>query len=118
MSQLIKVDSVKHFSGSLRMYDLTVENDETYIANGIVVHNTELCRSLDGKMWSKDDPEIALYQPPNHFNCRSILTPVFRGDEPGEWDEAPQDLEPAEGFGGSVGSRVKPAGSTRHPGYE
>lgn len=41
--QEIKITAIKkkHITGKL--YNLAVENDETYIANGIVVHN---CRSL------------------------------------------------------------------------
>jgi SPP1 gp7 family putative phage head morphogenesis protein len=78
---------------------------------------TELCRSLDGRMWKKDDSEWIIYQPPLHYNCRSILTPVMRGDEPAEWDTPPVGATPAEGFGGPAGARVHPAGSIEHPTY-
>lgn len=79
---------------------------------------TEFCWSMDGKMWEKGDDSWLSMIPPNHFNCRSIIAPVMRGDEPAAWDTIPEDLEPAEGFGGPAGSRVRPAGSIRHPGYE
>ena len=75
---------------------------------------TEFCREMDGMMFRKDSNQP---EPPAHFRCRSIPTPVFRFDQPAEWDEPPQGLEPAEGFGGPVGSRVKPAPkSMEHPG--
>lgn len=33
-------------------YDVEVERDHGYIAEGIVVHNSEVCRFLDGTIWS------------------------------------------------------------------
>lgn len=37
---------------------------------------TEVCRQLDGKTRAIDDLESAKLDPPNHFNCRSILVPI------------------------------------------
>jgi hypothetical protein len=41
---------------------------------------TETCRQLDGKTRAIDDYESAKLDPPNHFNCRSILVPITKGD--------------------------------------
>jgi SPP1 gp7 family putative phage head morphogenesis protein len=38
-------------------------------------HTTDTCLELNGKVFSVDDP--ALPVPPLHFNCRSVLLPVF-----------------------------------------
>lgn len=37
---------------------------------------TEICRSLDKKIFKNDDDNINLMTPPLHWNCRSILVPV------------------------------------------
>ena len=42
---------------------------------------TELCRSLHLKVFDKTDPHIKHIYPPNHFNCRSVLVPIFKGTE-------------------------------------
>jgi len=39
----IKIKSIKKIKYKGKMYNLAVEDDETYIAEGIIVHN---CRSL------------------------------------------------------------------------
>lgn len=101
--------------------DLFASTDEVagHLYSAILDNRTtELCRELDGRMWRKDDDGWMHYIPPNHFFCRSIIVPVFRGDEPPEWDLPPDGLEPAEGFGGPAGSVVRPARSIQHPGYE
>ncbi len=37
---------------------------------------TPICRYLDKRLFRMDDPELARFTPPNHFNCRSILVAV------------------------------------------
>lgn len=37
---------------------------------------TYICRQLDQQMRGVDDYDSAQYDPPNHFNCRSILVPI------------------------------------------
>lgn len=60
---------------------------------------TELCRSLDGRIFRKD--EVQGYVPPNHYNCRSVILPITRLDQ--GWEEAyerqaPVAQIPQEGF--------------------
>jgi SPP1 gp7 family putative phage head morphogenesis protein len=40
---------------------------------------TEVCQHLHGKVFKPMDPQLDKLAPPNHFNCRSILTPVMIG---------------------------------------
>jgi SPP1 gp7 family putative phage head morphogenesis protein len=40
---------------------------------------TELCSSLDGKILKPN--EASLYNAPLHYNCRSLLIPIFKDDE-------------------------------------
>lgn len=35
---------------------------------------TDICRELDGKTFSPDDPELEKHRPPLHWNCRSYLS--------------------------------------------
>jgi SPP1 gp7 family putative phage head morphogenesis protein len=59
---------------------------------------TVLCQSLDGFTRSSTDPVWEIYNPPNHYNCRSLLIPITAIDG---WDgeESPYPaLEPQVGF--------------------
>jgi uncharacterized protein with gpF-like domain len=37
---------------------------------------TEVCKSLNGRQYKKDDSVWNSITPPNHFNCRSVLIPI------------------------------------------
>jgi SPP1 gp7 family putative phage head morphogenesis protein len=60
---------------------------------------TDLCQSLNGRVYALDSEEWAQFNPPNHYNCRSLLIPITQRDgwEPSEPTEA-LDLKPAKGF--------------------
>lgn len=63
---------------------------------------TEICRHLDeadagnhSRRWWDSHPE---YNPPNHYNCRSVLVPVTI-DDLDEFSEGPEpSVKPQEGF--------------------
>jgi SPP1 gp7 family putative phage head morphogenesis protein len=63
---------------------------------------TEICSSLDGSVYSSDS-EVwqgsPRYIPPNHYNCRSLLIPIFVSDEWDGVESAPPTVEPQDGFG-------------------
>lgn len=40
---------------------------------------TEQCALLDDKVFKLDDPNLARFTPPLHYNCRSVLVPVTIG---------------------------------------
>ncbi|MGH8700302.1 MAG: minor capsid protein [Burkholderiales bacterium] len=40
---------------------------------------TEVCQYLDGTVFRLDDSRLDALNPPNHFNCRSVLSPVVEG---------------------------------------
>ena len=62
---------------------------------------TVLCRSLSGRIFTKEDLAQSGLIPPNHFRCRSILLPVttydkgwrevYDGQPPLQWDQQPQE---------------------------
>lgn len=46
---------------------------------------TAVCRSLDGLRFRLDDPDLDRLTPPNHYRCRSVLTPITILDESEDW---------------------------------
>jgi DNA topoisomerase I len=63
-------------------YDIEVAQDHCYLAEGLIAHNTEVCRHLDQKIFSPNSPDLDRLTPPRHWNCRSLLTPVTRIEGP------------------------------------
>lgn len=59
---------------------------------------TDLCASLDGMVMPTTDDTWSKFNPPNHFNCRSILIPVTAVDK-WEPNPPPKGAEPQKGFG-------------------
>lgn len=43
---------------------------------------TEVCKSLDGKIFRTGDSDLDALTPPNHFRCRSLLVPVMIDEQP------------------------------------
>lgn len=63
-------------------YDLEIEGDHSYLVGpGIIAHNTDCCRHLDGKQFYPTDPYLDRLTPPRHWNCRSILVPIKDADQ-------------------------------------
>lgn len=60
---------------------------------------TDFCSEMDGKIYPASDAIWDTITPPNHFNCRSILIPVFQGESYEVSDKV--KAEPAKGFGGN-----------------
>ena len=43
---------------------------------------TDYCRYLDGRIFEIGDPDLdRIFKPPGHFQCRSTLVPVLKGDK-------------------------------------
>jgi len=55
---------------------------------------TELCRSLAGRIFTKEELMSTGLVPPNHFRCRSILLPVTVYDK--GWEEVYQNQPPLQ----------------------
>lgn len=94
MFEKVKIESVEVFEGEDVMFDLSVEGDKTYVANGFAVHNSDYCLQQDGRIYRINEPD--LYPPPAHFNCRSTLIPIT-ADEQYKISK-PLAIKPAEGF--------------------
>jgi SPP1 gp7 family putative phage head morphogenesis protein len=42
---------------------------------------TDICLSLDGKIFKPNDPSVDRLRPPNHHGCRSIMVPITINEE-------------------------------------
>jgi SPP1 gp7 family putative phage head morphogenesis protein len=58
---------------------------------------TDVCRACDGVKVPTGSPWLQTRTPPLHFNCRSVLLPIFRDFEPTA--DVPWTPWPASGFG-------------------
>ena len=66
---------------------------------------TPVCESLDGTVYKVNDPALNKITPPLHFNCRSILLPIFEDEEftPDDSAKILGGLEPASKADGENG---------------
>jgi hypothetical protein len=67
-------------SSLLQVYDITVEGAHEFVANGFLVHNSDRCLSLDGRVVRPGSQEEQMYSPPQHTNCRSIWVEIMEGE--------------------------------------
>lgn len=72
---MVHVLSVEPFEGEAEVYDITVEEDHSYIVGGVVVHNCLRCAPLDNQTF----PIGKGPKPPLHMNCRCVRVPVVKG---------------------------------------
>ena len=72
-----KIHDIQYYAGPVTVYNLQIETNPTYFAEGILVHN---CEAMDGRVFRNDDPDFA--PPPAHYNCRSTIVPITEYDVP------------------------------------
>jgi hypothetical protein len=76
--------SGKEKRGPVEIIKLTIEGDHSYVAGGIIVHNTEICIAYDGASWDLDGNPIDGNElpydggTPRHWNCRSVEVPITK----------------------------------------
>lgn len=83
---------------AIAVYDIQVEDEPEFYANGVLVHNCPICRSLNGTRYDIND----VYRPPAHPNCRCTIIPVISDTYlmPGDgYYTIPSIREWAEGLG-------------------
>jgi hypothetical protein len=78
--------------------DQTLEQIDGFVfVNGDPV--TEICQDLAGTVFAKDDPGADQYQPPLHWNCKSSIQAILKGNLDDALKKAGQDdvvpLEPS-----------------------
>ena len=63
----VTVVSVELYEEETEVFDIEVALDHSFIVGGVVVHNSDVCRSRDGKVYEVGKGP----QPPAHPRCRS-----------------------------------------------
>ncbi len=79
--------SVEIVEGEFEVYDIQVDQDESFIVNGVCLHNSATCRAYAFKIWDRDFKPIGHALPynggvPRHFACRSRIVPYLFDDGP------------------------------------
>lgn len=97
--------------GACEVITLSIEDDPTYVAGGLIVHNCNICAARADKAWSVDHApqghSIAWATPPVHFNDRCVIVPETK-----TWRELGIDMpEPPPGMRASRDGPV-PASTT------
>ena len=81
-------------------YDIQVEADAGFIAAGVVVHNSDICRPCDGTVLSADSEWFQSHYPPLHPNCRCIAVTLTEAQAEREGiSRSGPSVEPVDGFG-------------------
>ena len=65
-----KIEKIEFCNEEVEVFDIQLAKGNNFVAEGVLVHNCELCSSLDGKVIDANDPEYLLYQPSLHPHCR------------------------------------------------
>lgn len=58
--------------------EVTAELDAFVFTNGDPV--SPICKDLDKTVFSADDPNLNRYWPPLHWNCKSYILPILKGN--------------------------------------
>lgn len=82
------IASIELYDDSVEVFDIQVEEDESFIVGGVVVHNSSICRIRDGKRYSADKHKpighkLSWMGGPGaaHWNCRSTAVPLLKGQD-------------------------------------
>ena len=84
VARLVYTESAAYASKArIKTYeDLNVERYE--VVATLDSRTSEICQSLDGKVFEFKDYEIGTTAPPFHINCRTTTAPYFEDEEEGE----------------------------------
>lgn len=82
MSRVVSIEIIES-DDPIDVFDIEVEHDHSFIVHGVVLHNSQICRSYSGKAWTLDGKPINHSLPynggvPRHFRCRSVEVPLLR----------------------------------------
>lgn len=86
LSTVVRTKSTEVFNKARRIYwetdPLAKEVVTAYEFSAIMDDRTsDICSSLDGKIFNSSDAAMHRMEPPLHFNCRSVLVPVTKFED-------------------------------------
>lgn len=69
----MRISKITPIEGEHEIVDIEVDIDSSFVVHGCVLHNSGICRSLDGKKIRFTDKVQP--KPPFHFSCRTSVSP-------------------------------------------
>ena len=76
LETIVRTNFMESFNSGRTAQFQQMPNIEMYQFSAIMDGRTsDVCIAMDGKIFNKAD--LSLYEPPLHFNCRSLVVPIF-----------------------------------------
>ena len=69
----MRISKITPIEGEHEIVDIEVDVDSSFVVHGCVLHNSGICRSLDGKKIKFTDKLQP--KPPFHYQCRTSVSP-------------------------------------------
>ena len=69
----MRISKITPIEGEHEIVDIEVDVDSSFVVHGCVLHNSGICRSLDGRKIRFTDKVQP--KPPFHYNCRTNVSP-------------------------------------------
>ena len=89
--RLIMTESARMENEGLLSYYERIGAKQLIFVATLDMRTSEICRAMDGTIIPIEDAKIGLNVPPLHPYCRSVISPHYEGNEPG--DRVYRDVE-------------------------
>ena len=89
--RLIMTESARMENEGLLSYYERIGAKQLIFVATLDMKTSEICRAMDGTIIDIEDAKIGLNVPPLHPYCRSVISPHYEGNEPG--DRVYRDVE-------------------------
>ena len=89
--RLIMTESARMENEGLLSYYQRIGAKELIFVATLDMKTSEICRAMDGQIIPIEEARIGLNVPPLHPYCRSVISPHYEGNEPG--DRVYRDVE-------------------------
>lgn len=91
-SRLVNTETAAYASKAQRQVFKELDVDKYEIVATLDTHTSNICQSMDGKVFDMKDYEVGVTAPPFHANCRTVTVPWFP-DEVDKGERAARDLD-------------------------
>ena len=82
--RLIMTESARMENEGLLSYYQRIGAKQLIFVATLDMRTSEICRAMDGTIIPIEDAKIGLNVPPLHPYCRSVISPHYEGNEPGD----------------------------------